>query len=742
MRRIAEFVLHHRRLVLVGWLLVVVAGIGLTGKTNSRLVIDFSLPGQPGTETANQIDAEFTSGGKTSPYVVTVTMPTGQVVTGEEAAVGRAFAAVQERVPQTRVIDEANTGDKAFRTKDDRTAYALVFYRFAHDPTAKLPTDAIRTALTNAAPTGATIGVTGEDALAVGDSDGGGAGVFAEVLIGAVGALAVLAFVFASFLALLPLVVAAASILTTFLLLLPLTYLTDVSFIVEFLVALIGLGVAIDYSLILVTRWREERDHGRDNHDAVVIAMQTAGHAVMFSGITVAIGLLALVVLPVPFMRSIGLGGALIPLASVVTTLTLTPAILGGIGPKVDWPRIRHENRAGRAWTKWAQAVVRRRIVAAGVALLALGLLVAAFFGIKIGLASSTSLAKNGPAYTALQTLKDGGVQTGVLTPMEVLVDTSRTQSVVAAARNVPGVDRAVVATGPGQTAGGHSIVVVIPEAETVNSTSVETVRDVRSAVADLPGVVGVAGIGADQIDFLKAVYGNFPLMITIIALLTFILLARAFRSIILPIKAVLLNLLTLAATLGFMVLFWQGGHGSNAIFGVEATGAVTFWIPLMVFAFLFGLSMDYEVFILSRVREEYDRTGDTDGAVVEGIGRTGRLVTSAALILFLAFLALSTGPGTDLKTFATALGFGILLDATIVRSVLVPALVSLFGQWNWWLPDWAAKVLRVQPSRPVAPAVAAEPAVPAVAAEEAEAAEEAVVPEPRGETNPSEVPE
>jgi RND superfamily putative drug exporter len=167
------------------------------------------------------------------------------------------------------------------------------------------------------------------------------------------------------------------------------------------------------------------------------------------------------------------------------------------------------------------------------------------------------------------------------------------------------------------------------------------------------------------------------------------------------------MNLLTLAATLGFMVAFWQFGHGSDAIFGIEETKAVTFWIPLMVFAFLFGLSMDYEVFILSRIREEYDNLGSTDGAVVEGIARTGRLVTSAALILFLAFVALASGPGTDLKIFASALGFGILLDATIVRSLLVPALVSLFGRWNWWLPDWLAKTLRVEPTPEPQPALA-----------------------------------
>jgi RND superfamily putative drug exporter len=227
-----------------------------------------------------------------------------------------------------------------------------------------------------------------------------------------------------------------------------------------------------------------------------------------------------------------------------------------------------------------------------------------------------------------------------------------------------------------------------------------------------MPGVLGVTGLGAAQIDFLHAVYGNFPLMLLLIAVLTYILLARAFRSLLLPLKAVLLNLVSLAATLGLMVLFWQDGHGSQAIFGIQATGAVTFWIPLMVFAFLFGLSMDYEVFILSRIREEYDggaRT--TDGAVVEGIARTGRLVTCAALILFLAFAALASGPGTDLKTLATGLGIGILLDATIVRSVLVPSLVSLFGDWNWYLPARVARLLRVQPSRPH-PVTHAEPVV------------------------------
>jgi RND superfamily putative drug exporter len=685
-------------LVVGFWLLVIIAGAAAAGAVSNRMTVDFSLPGQPGTEAAQKIKTLVGNGGDTNPYVVTVTAPAGQKITGNEAEFSKSFQAIENGVPGLRVVDEANTGDKAFRTKDDRTAYALVFYRFNPSPSAKLLTDPIRAAAEAAKPTGSTVGVTGEDALAVGD-DSGGPGVLGETLLGAVGALAVLAFVFGSFLAFLPLIVAAASILATFLLLLPITYLTDVSFIVQFLVALVGLGVAIDYSLLLVTRWREERDRGRENHEAVIVAMQTAGHAVLFSGITVAIGLLALVVLPVPFMRSMGYGGALIPLASVLTTLSFTPAILAGIGPKVDWPRIRHENRASQAWSRWARLIVRRRWVAAITALAALGVLIGVLFGIKVGQASSGSLASSGPAYDSLQTLKDGGRSTGLLTPIEVLVKSDGAQQVAAELEKVDGVADVLVPTGSASNRGGQTVIVVLPDEETVNSKSVGVVTRVKDTTKDMAGVLGVTGLGAAQIDFLHAVYANFPLMLLLIAALTYILLARAFRSLLLPLKAVLLNLVSLAATLGLMVLFWQDGHGSNAIFGIQGTGAVTFWIPMMIFAFLFGLSMDYEVFILSRVREEYDAGRSTDEAVIEGIGRTGRLVTCAALILFLAFAALASGPGTDLKTLATGLGIGILLDATIVRSVLVPSLVSLFGSWNWYLPAGVARLLRVEPS-------------------------------------------
>ena len=709
MRRLGEFVLRHRALVVVFWVVVLAAGIGASGKATERLKVDFSLPGQPGQDAADQIQAEFGNSSRLyNPIVLSVTMPDGQKVTGHEAEVARTFASVTAlrpsdtyKVLSLRLIDEQTSGNKKLRTSDDRTAYAIAYYFQKPEPNGTLPTKDLQKAMDAAKPAGAKVGVTGYDVLALGDDSTGGPGVLAEVLLGAVGALAVLIFVFASFLALLPLIVAAVSIMATFLMLLPLTYLTDVSFIVQFLVALIGLGVAIDYSLLFVTRWREERDHGRENREAVLVAMETAGHAVLFSGVTVAIGLVALLVLPVPFMRSMGMGGALIPLASVLTTLTLTPAILSSIGPKVDWPKVRHENNASRAWSRWAAGVVRRPWLAATSAMVLLLLLFSAFLGVKIGLAQSDSLTTSGPAYDTFHALTDRGAPTGILTPIEVLTEADKAPAVAAELEKAKGITNVIVSTDPANTRNGHTVVLAIPLEETVNSQTLTPVRELIKEAKTIDGVIGVAGAGATQVDFLHAVYGNFPLMLTLIALLTFVLLARAFRSLLLPFKAVVLNLLSLAATYGALVLFWQYGLGSNAVFGIHKTGAITFWIPLMVFAFLYGLSMDYEVFILARIREEYDGAASTKTAVVEGIGRTGRLVTSAALILFLSFAALASGPGTDLKTMATGLGIGILIDATIVRSLLVPALVTLFGKWNWYLPEWAAKILRVPASIP-----------------------------------------
>jgi RND superfamily putative drug exporter len=216
--------------------------------------------------------------------------------------------------------------------------------------------------------------------------------------------------------------------------------------------------------------------------------------------------------------------------------------------------------------------------------------------------------------------------------------------------------------------------------------------------MSSVPGGAEVGGNTAAAKGFDTAVYGNFPLMLGLIALLTFVLLARAFRSIALATKAVVLNILSLGTAYGFLVLFWQQGHGSNLIYGVPATGAIGNFIPIIVFAFLFGLSMDYEVFLLSRMREEYDKTHSTEKAVVGALARTGRLVTSAGLILAISFLALSTNPDLPVRVIATGLAAGILIDAFVVRTFLVPALVALLGRWNWWMPCPVARILRTTP--------------------------------------------
>ena len=262
---------------------------------------------------------------------------------------------------------------------------------------------------------------------------------------------------------------------------------------------------------------------------------------------------------------------------------------------------------------------------------------------------------------------------------------------------------------GPAWQGDGSGLVSVLPEAETSGDAGQATLARVRDLAAAELGGARVGGSGALAIDATASLYGSFPLMLAAVAVITFVLLARAFRSLLLAFKAILLNLLSIGAAYGVLVLVWQEGHGSEAIWGVPATGAIAMWVPLMAFAFLYGLSMDYEVFLLARMREEYDATGSTDTAIVQGLGRVGRLVTSAALILFLAFASMAAVPELDVKIMATALGAGILLDATILRALLVPALVALLGRWNWWLPPWAARLLRVPPSAP-----APEPAGPA----------------------------
>jgi RND superfamily putative drug exporter len=455
--------------------------------------------------------------------------------------------------------------------------------------------------------------------------------------------------------------------------------------------------------------------------------MNHAGRAVVFSGLTVAIGLLSMIVLPVPMLRSVGYGGVLVPLMSVLVAVTLLPVILATVGPRLDWPRLRTERSASRLFSAWARGVYKHRWVAAVAGLAVIVALMLPALSLHLGAPGSTSEATSGPAHDALMTLTRGGIPSGVITPAEVLTSpapasgaasiASVADAVTAKAGRVPGIYAAIAPSTPDYQHAGTAIVTVLPRTESSVPAGQATIRGLEQALVGQPHVVGVGGEGASLIDFDHAVYGDFPLMLALIAVATFLLLARAFRSVLLAAKAVVFNLISLAAAYGVLTWVWQDGHGSNALWGIPGTGAITMWVPLMVFAFLFGLSMDYEVFILTRIREAYDTSGDARAAVTEGLGRTGRLVTSAAAILMLSFLSMSTGPQTDLKILATGLGAGILIDAVLIRCLLVPAMVALFGRANWWMPAWLTKTLRVPPA-PVALAGAAPAAGRVIAGE------------------------
>lgn len=692
--RSTRWVLAHRLLVVLVWVVLAGAGGATASLTTSRLGTTFPLPGRPSYVVDERIVAIYHVGGGADPLVVVLGAPAGSSPASPTglATLGRVEAAATMG-GRYRVLGYATTRDTRFLAGDHRRITFLLVFTPPGGAGAPDPAPAVTAALRRVLPAGWTEATTGTGPLQVATGEGGGVGVLSEAVLGGAGALVVLAVVFGSPLAVLPVVMAVVAIPTTFLLLLGLTALTTMSFVVQFLIGLIGLGVAIDYSLLVTTRWREEaaREAG---DEAVVTAMATAGRSVVFSGVTVAIGLVALVVLPVPFLHSMGYAGVLIPLVSVAVAVTLLPVCLASLGPRLDRFRLRRADSDSPPWRRWAELVDRRRITAAVVGTGLLAVLVAPALHLSVGQPVSSSLASSGTARTGLVRLERAGVPSGILNPMTVLATPAGARRAVERLRGLDGLWSVVPPVKAADERAGTALVTVLPVAETGAAGGAATIERVRGAVAGLPGVIGVGGSGPETLDLNAAIYDRFPLVLALVSLLTLLVLVRAFRSVLLAVKAVVLNLASLAAAYGVLVLVWQDGHGSRAIFGLPAAGALPDWIPIVVFAFLFGLGIDYEVFILSRMREAFDETGDTSTAVVEGMARTGRLVTSAALILTLAFVSMSTAPYTFLKILATGLAAGILVDAFLVRSLLVPALVALFGRWNWVLPAPVRRVL------------------------------------------------
>jgi len=461
-------------------------------------------------------------------------------------------------------------------------------------------------------------------------------------------------------------------------------------------------------------RFREELHHGKDVESALVETMTHAGRSVVVSGSTVAIGLLSMVILPLPFIRSIGIGGMLIPAVSVLASITLLPVLLLKLGHRIDSLRVIPKRIVSADpgevgfWHGWAGIVVRRPfvVVAAGIAIVVLLLIPAS--KLNPSEAQAKNLPGKGDAFAGRDALAAAGITAGAMKPFDILVEHGaeprKLRALVSTLERTPGIAAAAAPTAwrKGDTAIVESFPAAAGAAKSVRKAISHLQHDVLPAQAQAAGgntTMTLGGVAPEDRDFVHAVYGNFPYVLGFVILLTFVLLMRAFRSIVLPLKAVVLNLVSLACAFGVVVFIFQQGHGSDAIWGLKATDAVISWIPLMIFAFLYGLSMDYEVFIVRRIREAYDETGDTKKAVSYGLARTGKLVTSAALVLVFAFFSLSTGPGPDIKQFGIGLAAGVLIDATLIRALLVPSVMLLLGRANWWMPQWVRRALLV-PSR------------------------------------------
>lgn len=447
MTALTRWVLSHKLLVVPCWIILAIVGLASAQSATRALSTQFTVPGGEGITTSAAIVRHFGSGGTTAPILPVITLPKGVTIhsPGVKAHLAAAFDRIAATIPGSRLASYATTGDQAFVSRDGRTTFGLVYTPTGFSisaPTASVTR--VEAALRGVTIDGARFNVTGLDALSTGTGNGGDNGVLAETMIAAIGSLVVLLFVFGSALAILPLLMALVAIPTTFLLVWGLASVTYVSFIIEFIIALVGLGVVIDYSLLVVMRWREERSHGLPNELAVVKAMETAGRSVIYSGCTVAIGLAALTVLPLPFLRSMGYGGILIPLVTVTVVLTLLPIVLATVGPFLDWPRHKRSGQVSRVWTAWANQVVRHPWIGAAIGLVILGTLLSAGSTISLGAARADSLAKSGQAHTGLVALERSGIGSGVLMPFEILVQSASPAQVANRIASIPGIRGAI----------------------------------------------------------------------------------------------------------------------------------------------------------------------------------------------------------------------------------------------------------------------------------------------------------
>jgi RND superfamily putative drug exporter len=718
--RWVDFVIAHRKRVLAAWLALFLLGGVAASNLGGLLSNRFSVPGAESERGLNLLKQRM---GERSDGAFTL-VATGVGTRAERAAVqsaaGRAARAVR--------------GGKAgpLLTAGRGVVYAQIATPLENQDASEL-TPRLRRVIAH--PAGVTTYLSGYPAINFDTqkifSQDLGRGEAIAVPI----ALIVLAFMFGTAGGIaVPLVFAAITIPTTLGLVWIFAHVMDMAIYVTNIVALIGFAIAVDYSMLVVFRFREELAHEDDVPTALRTTMMTAGRATLFSGLTVAVGLALLVFMPLPFMRSMGVGGLLVPLISIAASATLLPALLSLMGQRVNrWrivPRRVLERRAATDttgfWHRLATSIMRRPVLffcAAGGLMLALAV---PAFGLHVTGGDNRGVPLTTESTQGLHVLETT-LGPGALAPHQIVVDTHRPggasdPAVVAAQRRLvaalrrdreiePGTiaapafvpltqaRQANLVDGDGRVlqvrAAGHS--------DAGTNAAMDLVRRIRDRyipAARFPSSseVLLSGAPAFGVDFIDKAYGAFPWLVLAVLIVSYLILLRAFRSVVLPLKAVIMNLLSVSATYGVLVLAFQ--HGWGEPFGLKQSDQIDGWIPIFLFAMLFGLSMDYEVFLLSRVREEWDRRHDNEHAVAFGLEHTGRIITAAAIIMIAAFAGFLTGSFVGLQEFGLGLSAAILLDATVVRAVLVPATMKLLGNWNWYLPERVRRALRLRPAR------------------------------------------
>lgn len=475
------------------------------------------------------------------------------------------------------------------------------------------------------------------------------------------------------------------------------TSVAEVSVFSVNVISLLGIGLAIDYALFVVSRFREELPGSPDAATAVRRTMATAGRTVLFSALTVAAAMSSLLIFPQTFLKSMGYGGMAAVVVAMLAALTVLPAVLLLLGHRVDagrLPRLRRRRAPGSAfegaaegagWERLARGVMRRPVAVIAVTLVVLGAVASPFLGVRWGSVDYRVLPDDSPAHVAARTLlTEFGPETSTASLLLQGADAADVRRVEQAASGVDGVV-AVQRVASSAADGGTTLLRATWTGNSQTERSQRIVRELR-ALDPPSGSLLVGGLSADTVDLLASVGAHLPWMGLIVAVVMLLLLFLAFGSVVLPVKAVVMNLVSITASFGVVTWVFSDGHGADLL-GFAPQGFLDATNPILMLAILFGLSMDYEVFLLSRVREEWDRTGDNAAAVAAGVRHTGRIITSAALLLGVVIGAFSTSGIVFMKMLGVGMLVALAIDATVVRALLVPATMALLGRWNWWAP-------------------------------------------------------